>query len=55
MRAREPINIDGPIPGESLTAEYGGRPWQKPTEYSNGDEAMKVYMKRRENDKLKED
>ena len=55
MRAREPINIDGPIPGESLTAEYGGRPWQKPPQYSTVDEAMQFYMQRMENDKFKDD
>ncbi len=55
MRAREPINIDGPIPGESLTAEYGGRPWQKPPQYSTVDEAMQFYMQRMDNDKFKDD
>ena len=55
MRAREPINIDGPIPGESLTAEYGGRPWQKPPQYSTVDEAMHFYKQRKDNDKIKDD
>ena len=55
MRAREPINIDGPIPGESLTAEYGGRPWQKPPQYATVDEAMQFYMQRMDNDKFKDD
>ena len=27
--------MDAPIPGQSLTAELGSRPWQQPAKYSN--------------------
>ena len=38
--------FDRPIPGQSLTAELGGRPWQSPPQYSNIDEVMDFYMER---------
>jgi hypothetical protein len=41
----EPI-FDRPIPGQSLTAELGGRPWQSPPQYSTIDEVMDFYMER---------
>jgi len=41
----EPI-FDRPIPGQSLTAEIGGRPWQSPPQYSTVDEVLDFYMER---------
>ena len=38
--------LDGPIAGQSLTAELGGRPWQNPTQYTTVDEAIEYYMER---------
>ena len=39
-------SFSAPIPGQSLTAELGGRPWQNPPEYSTVDEAIEYYMER---------
>ena len=36
--------IDGPIPGMGLTHELGGRPWQKPPQYTTVEEALEYYM-----------
>jgi|TARA_Y100000817_G_scaffold73415_1_gene56304 hypothetical protein len=38
--------LDGPIPGMSLTAEYGGRPWQQPPKNTTIEEALSFYMPR---------
>ena len=35
---------DGPIAGQSLTAEYGARPWQSPPQYSTLEEALDWYI-----------
>jgi len=45
MANTEPLH-DLPIPGMSLTAELGGRPWQSPAQYSTVDEAVNYYLKR---------
>tara|TARA_E500000318_G_C3518118_1_gene195248 strand:+ start:418 stop:924 length:507 start_codon:yes stop_codon:yes gene_type:complete len=37
-------NFDAPIPGMSLTAELGARPWQSPAQYTTVDEAIEYYM-----------
>ena len=37
-------NFDAPIPGMSLTAELGARPWQTPAQYPTVDEAIEYYM-----------
>lgn len=39
-------SFDAPIPGMSLTAELGGRPWQTPPQYTTVDEAVQYYMDR---------
>jgi len=36
--------FDAPIPGMSLTAELGGRPWQQPSQFTTVDEAIEYYM-----------
>jgi len=38
--------IDGPIPGMGMTAELGGRPWQKPPQYNTVEEALEFYIPR---------
>ena len=38
--------IDAPIPGQSLTAELGGRPWQKPPQYITPEQALEHYIPR---------
>jgi len=37
-------NFDAPIPGQSLTAELGNRPWQGSQQFSTVDEAIDFYM-----------
>tara|TARA_R110002020_G_scaffold445270_1_gene657141 strand:+ start:961 stop:1470 length:510 start_codon:yes stop_codon:yes gene_type:complete len=39
-------NFDAPIPGQSLTAELGARPWQSKPQYSTVDDAVEYYMAR---------
>jgi|TARA_R110000824_G_scaffold399106_1_gene604046 hypothetical protein len=39
-------SFDAPVPGESLTAELGGRPWQKPPQYSTVEDALEYYVPR---------
>tara|TARA_R110002110_G_scaffold165663_2_gene365940 strand:- start:914 stop:1489 length:576 start_codon:yes stop_codon:yes gene_type:complete len=43
--AEEP-QFDAPIPGQSLTAEVGSRPWQNPPKYATVDEALEHYIPR---------
>ena len=43
--SKEP-SFDRPIPGMSLTAELGGRPWQNPPQYTTVDEVIEFYMER---------
>ena len=38
--------LDGPIAGQSLTAEFRGRPWLNPPQYSTVDEAIEYYLER---------
>jgi len=37
-------SLTAPVPGMSLTAEPGSRPWRKPPEMSTVDEAVEFYM-----------
>jgi hypothetical protein len=46
MEVSNQISFDAPIPGQSLTAELGGRPWQNKTKYSTVDETIDYYMER---------
>lgn len=39
-------NFDAPIPGMSLTAELGSRPWQSAPMHSTVDDAIQYYMDR---------
>tara|TARA_R110002167_G_scaffold94585_2_gene252435 strand:+ start:1037 stop:1561 length:525 start_codon:yes stop_codon:yes gene_type:complete len=41
----EPL-LDAPIPGQSLTAELGGRPWQQPSEMKTLEDAVDYYIPR---------
>jgi hypothetical protein len=40
------LNLDAPIPGQSLTAPFGDRPWQNPAQYSSPEEALEFYIPR---------
>ena len=39
----EPL-LDAPIPGQSLTSELGGRPWQQPSELNTLEDAIDYYI-----------
>ena len=41
----EPL-LDAPIPGQSLTAPLGGRPWQSPPQFPTVDDATDFYISR---------
>ena len=43
-------NFNVPIPGESLTAELGARPWQTPPEIATVDQAISYYMNKMSTD-----
>lgn len=38
--------FEGPIPGQSLTAEPGNAPWEKPSKYSDPMDALEMYMEK---------
>lgn len=38
--------FDGPIPGQSLTAEPGNAPWEKPSKFSDPMDALEAYMEK---------
>jgi hypothetical protein len=38
--------FDGPIPGQSLTAEPGNAPWEKPSKFSDPLDAFEMYMEK---------
>jgi len=46
-------DVDAPIPGMSLTAELGGRPWQRPAKYSTVEETVDYYINRMSTDAFK--
>ena len=39
-------SFDAPIPGMSMTAELGARPWQSPPQYATVDDAIEYYLDR---------
>jgi len=43
---KDKVQFNVPVPGESLTAELGGRPWQTPSKLTTVDEAIDYYMER---------
>ena len=51
MRKDEP-SFSVPIPGQSLTAPLGGRPWQSPPQYATVEEALDYYLPRLANDEV---
>tara|TARA_R100000773_G_C4196677_1_gene100584 strand:+ start:275 stop:760 length:486 start_codon:yes stop_codon:yes gene_type:complete len=44
--------LDAPIPGQSLTAEFGARPWQSPPQYATIEEALDYYIPRLQSDEV---
>lgn len=53
MAFNEP-RLDAPIPGMSMTAELGARPWQGPPQYATVDEAIEYYLERMSSDEFNE-
>ena len=41
-----------PIPGQHLTSELGGRPWQSPPQYATVDDALDWYLERFDNQEV---
>src|SRR5210317_1214381 len=44
-RSENPFT-DAPIPGQSLTAPLGDRPWQRPPRFAKADDALAFYVER---------
>lgn len=44
-----------PIPGQSLTAEPGNHPWERPPQYANPLDALEMYMERLADDEVLND
>ena len=44
-RDENPI-VDAPIPGQSMTAPLGDRPWQRPARFVKPDETLAFYIER---------
>lgn len=40
------VLFDGPIPGQSLTAELGARPWQSPPRFNTVDQVINYYIQK---------
>jgi len=50
--AKDNTLFDAPIPGQSLTAEVGARPWQQPAKYTTAEDAFEFYVKKIADPKL---
>ena len=46
--------FDAPIPGQSLTAEVGARPWQQPAQHSTVEDAFEYYATKITDPKINE-
>ena len=44
MLEKEEPQIDAPIPGMSMTASMGGRPWLKPPQFATVEQALEFYF-----------
>ena len=47
--------FDGPIPGQSLTAEPSNAPWEKPSKFSDPMEVLEMYMEKLSNEAVVDD
>ena len=52
MAELDAIPFDAAIPGQSLTAELGSRPWQQPAQYTTVEEALDYYIPRLQSDEV---
>jgi hypothetical protein len=46
------VPFDAAIPGQSLTAELGSRPWQQPAQYTTVEEALDYYIPRLQSEEV---
>ena len=46
------VSFNRPIPGQSLTAPLGDRPWQTPPQYTTVEEALDYYIPRLDSDEV---
>jgi len=51
MAEAKPL-LNGPVPGQSLTAELGARPWQQPAKYTDVEDALEFYAEKITDPKL---
>jgi len=42
--AKKMPSISAPVPGQSLTAEPGSRPWENPPKYARVEDALEFYL-----------
>ena len=54
MLQPEETLFNAPVPGESLVAELGARPWQSPAKITTVDEAVDYYMERMSSEEFME-
>lgn len=54
MAEIDAVPFDAPIPGESLTAELGSRPWQSPPQFATVEQALDYYIPRLQSDEVTE-
>lgn len=52
MAKLDAVPFDAAIPGQSLTAELGSRPWQQPAQYTTVEEALDYYIPRLQSDEV---
>jgi len=52
MAELDAVPFDAAIPGQSLTAELGSRPWQQPAQYTTVEEALDYYIPRLESEEV---
>jgi hypothetical protein len=50
-----PANLNGPIPGQSLTTEPGNSPWEQPPLHSNVQSALAFYIDKLSDEDLMDD
>lgn len=52
MAELDAVPFDAAIPGQSLTAELGSRPWKQPAQYTTVEEALDYYIPRLESEEV---
>lgn len=52
MAKMDAVPFDAAIPGQSLTAELGSRPWQQPAQFTTVEAALDYYIPRLQTDEV---